>query len=166
MGIIANVPLALSPSSHWHLHHHFSDAVAVVVLPLLLHWRRLPRHTYVATTITHASSPSLRWRFPCHTGVAASIALASLLVFYWRQHPGGAGIYTIVLRELLPLLSLLHWHCCPRRTRVSPALRGCLCRRSAGVIALIAPVLPPPSHGRLHRRSAGVNTHIALAYKP
>ena len=150
-----------------------SCEVAVVASLPLLHWCRLPRHTHVATSIVRASSPSLRWRCPCCTGVAASIALASSPAFHWCQHPRSliqhpcrAGVYAIVLLALSPSLPLLHWCCHPRPTCVLPASHGRLCHRSAGVVPLIAPVLPSLLRKRLHRCSAGVDTHIKLASKP
>ena len=165
-GVFAGVPLALLPLLRWRLRHCFAGTVAVIASSPLLHWHCPLSCTRIAASIARALSPLLRWCCPRRTGVATSIALASLLTFHWCQHPDDAGFYAIVLLALLPSLPSLHWCRRPCRTRVLPASHGCLHRRSAGVVALIALMLPPPSHRRLHRQSAGVNTHVVLASKP
>lgn len=166
-GIFASVLLASLPSLPWRLCHRFAGAVAVLASLLLLHWCCLPHHTHIAASIVRG------WRCHCCTGIAASIALASLPAFHWCQHPHSliqhpcrAGVYTIMLLALSPLLPLLHWCCRPCPTCVLPASQGHLCYHSAGVVPLIAPVLPSLLRKRLHRCSAGVDTHIELASKP
>ncbi len=149
-GISALVALASMPTSRWHLWRHSAgvvDLVALVSMPLFC-WRC--RRLCVVAVVPLALPPASCWClcqsfcwYPCRLCADAVVVLVLLPSLHLRCLQHHAGIFTSIPLVLLPL--------------------SCFCRRCAGVIALVAPTLPPVSRWYLCRPLESNNLDILLS---